>query len=331
MLDDDGPRINILLASPEPALLRTLERLLADRAAHVDIAFTAESALAQLNASPARGLFLLDAHLPGLELGPVLAAASGANGPQHGPIVLISDTVTPEASARLSEGILADIVPAATATDFWRIRIDAVLRRHALERRLDQVDESAATHALYDRLTGVFNREALLATLFRETDRAQRTKSSLCMVLFDIDDFGHWNSRLGAEAGDDLLCQVAGRTNQQLRSYDLLGRVGKDEFLVGFPDCSSATAMMLAERLRIEVFSSPFHVGRETVRLSACFGISGSSGRSPLVVLREAEQALALARNAGPETIRCFGDCPLPAEGPVALLSPSSGDQLIAW
>jgi hypothetical protein len=49
------------------------------------------------------------------------------------------------------------------------------------------------------------------------------------------------------------------------------------------------------------------------------------------VVLRETEQALELARNAGPETIQCFGDCPQPAPGPVAFLSQSSGDQLLAW
>jgi len=314
------PRINILLASPDPALLRTLEPLLADRAAHVDIAFTAESALGLLIAKPAPGLFLLDARLPGLELDRMLAAGSGANGSRPGPVVLISDTVTSEASARLAEGILADIVPGATGVDFWRIRIDAVLRTDALARQLDQLDESAATHALYDRLTGVYNREALLATLFRETDRAQRTKSSLCMVLFDIDDFGHWNSRLGAEACDDLLCQVAGRTNQQLRSYDLLGRVGEDEFLIGLPDCSSDTAVMLAERLRIEVFSSAFPIAGEAIRLSACFGISGSSGRSPLVVLREAEQALERARVAGPESIESFGDGVSTAAGPVDFL-----------
>jgi two-component system, cell cycle response regulator len=325
------PQINVLLASPQPDLLHTLEPLLAERAAHVHIALTAEAAMSQIASPVSHDLFLLDANLPGMETGQLLAAASGAPGSRRGPIVLISDTVTPETADRLCEGILADIVPGATQPAFWRIRIDAVLRMHALARQLDQLDESAATHALFDRLTGVYNREAILATLFRETDRAQRTKSSLCMVLFDIDDFGHWNSRLGAEACDDLLCQVAGRTNHQLRSYDLLGRVGKDEFLVALPDCSSATAVMLAERLRLDVFSAPFHVAGEAVRLSACFGISSSSGRSPLVVLRETEQALELARNAGPETIQCFGDCPQPAPGPVAFLSQSSGDQLLAW
>ncbi len=322
---------NVLLASADPALLRPLQPWLAQRAAHVDIALTAEAALALLTAPVSHGLLLLDANLPGMELNRLLDAASVASGTGRTPIVLIADTVTPEALDRLSEGIVADIVPAATDTAFWPIRIDAVLRAQALSRKLDQLSESTVQQAQYDRLTGVYNRETILAMLFRETDRVQRSKSSLCMVLFDIDDFGHWNSRLGAESCDELLCQVAGRTLRQLRSYDLLGRVGKDEFLVGMPGCSSVNAVMLAERLRLEVFSSPFHVGGEAVRLSACFGIASSNGRSPLVVLREAEQALEVASCAGPESIQCFGDCQGPAPGPVAFLSSSGGDELIAW
>ncbi|HUH62735.1 MAG TPA: diguanylate cyclase [Terracidiphilus sp.] len=326
-----GNPIHVLLASPEPALLGSLEPILAARGAHVDIALTVEAALARLSGAPAYGLLLLDANLPGMELSHVLAAANRSAGPRHGPIVLIANTVTAEAAERVADGILADVVPGATEPAFWRIRIDLALRTHSLARQLDQLDESAATHALYDRLTGVYNRDALLATLFRETDRAQRTHSLLCMVLFDIDDFGHWNSRLGAEACDDLLCQVAGRTNHQLRSYDLLGRVGKDEFLVGLPNCNSVTAVMLAERLRLQVFSAPFRVSGEAIRLSACFGISSSSGRSPLVVLRQAEQALEAARKAGPESIQCFDDESQPASGPVAFLSQSGGDELLAW
>jgi diguanylate cyclase (GGDEF)-like protein len=177
----------------------------------------------------------------------------------------------------------------------------------------------------------VYNREALLAMLFRETDRVQRQNSSLCLVLFDIDDFGHWNSRLGVDACDELLCQVVRRTTRLLRSYDVLGRPGKDEFLVVLPGCSATNAMMLAERLRMDVFSLPFHVAGESIRLSACFGLASSIGRSPVVVLREAEQALERARAAGPESIEFFGDSVRPLPAAVTFLSPTSGDELLAW
>jgi diguanylate cyclase (GGDEF)-like protein len=147
----------------------------------------------------------------------------------------------------------------------------------------------------------------------------------------DIDDFGHWNLRLGAEACDELLRQVVGRTTRLLRSYDLLGRPGMDEFLVVLPGCSTVNAVMLAERLRLDVFSMPFRVAGESIRLSACVGIATSHGRSPVVVLREAEQALLVAKATGPESIQCSGDFPEPCAAPVAFLSSTSGDELLAW
>ena len=127
------------------------------------------------------------------------------------------------------------------------------------------------------------------------------------------------------------MIQIVSRTSRLLRSYDLFGRVGKDEFLVAMPGASSVSAVMLAERLRAEVFSEPYHVAGEGVRLSACFGISSSQGRSPLVVLREAERAMGISRRLGPESIECFSECPLPDPDPVTFLSPTSGEKLLAW
>lgn len=194
-----------------------------------------------------------------------------------------------------------------------------------------EASEPVALSAQMDCLTGLYNREALLGLLFRETDRAQRTKSALGLILFDIDDFSHWNARLGAEACDELLRQVAERTVPQLRSYDLLGRAGKDAFLVGLPGCDAALAVVLAQRLCRSIFSAPYRVAEQSIRLSACFGIAASLGRSPLVVLREAEQALLAAKEAGPESIQCFRETERPGTVPVPFFSTASEEDLLAW
>jgi two-component system cell cycle response regulator len=322
---------NFLLASSEPALLSALEPLLAACGAHVDIALSAESALTLLRKPGPHSLALLDVDLPGMEIGQLLAAVRSAGEPGSFPIVLISDTVSPALLDRLAEGVIDDIVPRSTVAQFWQVRIASVLRNHRAGCELDELRDSSAQTAQYDRLTSTYNREAMLGMLFRETDRAQRMNSSLGMVLFDVDDFGHWNSRHGSDACDDLLCQIVCRATRLLRSYDLLGRVGKDEFLIAMPGCSSINAEMLVERMRLEVFNSPYLVAGESVRLSACFGISTSRGRSPLVVLREAEKALALARTAGPESIQCFGESPHAEQSPVTFFAPQSGDKLLAW
>lgn len=329
MLADNQP--TILLASHDPSLLAAMEPLLAASGARVDVVLSAESALSALIAPRLPSLALLDIDLPGMEMKSLLASARSSTGGNRFPIVLISDTVSEEWTSRLAEGILDDLIPRSVANPFWHLRLDLVLRTFHQMRELALLRETSALCDQVDRLTRVYNRPTLLSLLFRETDRVQRLKTPLCVLLLDIDDFGHWNSRLGTEACDDLLCQVVDRTSRQLRSYDLLGRTGNDEFLAILPGCTVVDAVLLAERVRLDVFAAPFHVAGESIRLSACFGIASSEGRSPVVVLREAEQTLQRAKTAGPESIQCPGDCPDTKAGPVAFLSPTSGDELLAW
>ena len=251
----------------------------------------------------------------------MLAAARAEASGSRFPIVLISDTVTQEWIDRLAEGVIDDLLPRATEPAFLRLRVEAVLRDHRRLRELELLREAAALNAQTDRLTGVYNRETMLSMLFRETDRVQRMKSSLCMILFDIDDFGHWNSRLGTDACDELLCQVVSRTTRLLRSYDLLGRAGKDEFLIALPGCSSVNAVMLAERLRVDVFCSPFRVDGECRPPLGLLWHRLQQGRSPVVVLREAEQALESqgngpSRSSAPATSRNLAPLRLPFSRP---------------
>jgi two-component system cell cycle response regulator len=321
----------LLLASPQPALLSAFEPVLSASGAHVEIVLSAEAALASMTAPKPPTLALLDTELPGMEIVRLLAAARSETTGKRFPIILISDSATQEWTDRLAEGVIDDLILRAAEPSYLRLRLDHVLRTQHSARELDSLREAAILNAQVDRLTGVYNRETLLSMLFRETDRVQRLKSSLCLILFDIDDFGHWNSRLGTAVCDELLCRIVGRAKRLLRSYDLMGRPGKDEFLLALPGCSPVNAVMLAERFRVEVFSSPYRVAGDSIRLSACFGISCSHGRSPVVVLREAEQALQWAKDAGPESIQCFVESQHPAPSPVSFLSPTSGDELLAW
>jgi diguanylate cyclase (GGDEF)-like protein len=332
MLASNQP--TFLLASHEPALLSALEPVLNAAGARVEVVLSAEAALAAMTGPQPLGLALIDANLPGTEpdttLFQLLANAHASASSHRFPVILVSDAVTGEWSNWLAEGIIDDLIRRSAEPSYWRLRVDMALRTHLRLRELETLRDSAALNAQTDSLTGIYNRAALLSMLFRETDRVQRMQTSLCLLLFDIDDFGHWNSRLGTEICDDLLCQTVARTTRLLRSYDLFGRVGKDEFLVVLPGCATDNAMMLAERLRLDVFSTPFHVGTQAIRLSACFGIASSEGRSPVVVLREAEQALQAAKDEGPESIQSGGH-PCACAAPVTFLSPSSGDELLAW
>jgi len=320
-----------LLASPDAALLAAVEPVLRAGGARVEVFLSAETALPGLTAAHAPTLALIDVNLPGMEMGRLLAAARAESAGRRFPIVLISDTVTQEWIDRLAEDVIDDVMPRSAVLEFLPLRLEAAVRNNRRSRELELLREASALNAQTDRLTGVYNRETMLSMLFRETDRVQRMKSSLCVILFDLDDFGHWNLRLGPDACDQLLCSVVARTARLLRSYDLLGRAGKDEFLMALPGCTTTNAVMMAERLQMDVFAAPFRVNGDAIRLTACFGIATSLGRSPVVVLREAEQALQMAKATGPESIQCAGDFPEASPAPVAFLSPGSGDELLAW
>lgn len=198
------------------------------------------------------------------------------------------------------------------------------------DNRMHEFEFQTETGAMNPRMEPA-TRADLLSTLFRETDRVQRMKTRLCLLLLGIDNAGHWNLRLGSSVCDNLLCQVAGRVARILRSYDVLGHFDNDEILVILPGCGASDAMMLAERLSVEVFTDPFQNAGEVIHLSASFGISSSEGRSPMVVLRETEKALENARNAGPGSIASFGKIEPDQESCSPLLSSDWKDESLGW
>lgn len=296
----------ILLYSDDPPLLSVFEPVLRSTGIEVRIALSEEHVIAACADLAAPDLLLVDGNLPDVKASQVLAAVRDTVQGPHVAIVLLADSISAEWSERLAEGVLDDLIPRDPENPHWRLRLDMVLRTYHRMRELQRLREASLQSARTDALTGVYNRTTLVALLFRETDRAQRMKTPLTLLGFDVDDFGHWNAELGAEACDALLTGIAARARHVFRSYDLFGRSGEDEFLAMLPGCTTYDATLLAERLRTEVFAETYHVHGRSVRLSACFGIACSGGRSPVVVLREAELALREAKAAGPETIRCF-------------------------
>jgi len=292
---------SFLLGSASARLASSLRPVLLDFGARVEIAPSAQSLQEAVAGTSVPCLLLLDADLPGMPLAQLLAGIRAAD--KRVPLVLISFGMEPEWLDRLAEGVIDDIVPPALPAPHWRIRLDLAIRTFRNGRQLEHFRELAALNRQTDPLTGLCKRDATVSMLFRETDRVQRMKTPLSVMLLGVDDFEHWTARFGAAGCDELLSEVVERVRRLLRSYDLFGRLGAWEFVLGLPGCTLHNAVSLAERIR-EVFEEPFKVDGVSARLTAGFGIASSDGRSPVVVLREAEQALEAARAAGPESIR---------------------------
>jgi diguanylate cyclase (GGDEF)-like protein len=314
-----NPGLTVLLATLDSMLQLDLERTFHAMGLRVETAGSSETAIAAVPMLEEPAVLLLDTRMTSVGSGRLLAAIEDLGAHKRFPIALIAEAISEEWMMRLREGVVDDIVPRKADSAAWATHLSTMRRGHQLARDLDELREASLVAVQHDRVTGAFHRGTMVTLLFRETDRVQRLHGSLSLVLFAIDDFAYWTSDLGRDGCDRLLREVAVRTGRMLRSYDLLGRTGEDEFLLGLPGCSTINAVAMAERMRTEVFGEPFAVwdGNHKplqVRLTACFGVASSRGRSPVVVLREAEQTLALCRRSGPDAIRCAGESPLQAE-----------------
>jgi diguanylate cyclase (GGDEF)-like protein len=101
-----------------------------------------------------------------------------------------------------------------------------------------------------DELTGLANRRALDEEIRRELARAKRTGHQVTLAMLDLDRFRHYNDRHGRPAGDTLLREAANVWRIEVRQSDFIGRYSGEEFIVILPDCSSASAFDVVERLR---------------------------------------------------------------------------------
>ncbi|MGY1750850.1 diguanylate cyclase [Modestobacter sp. SYSU DS0511] len=126
----------------------------------------------------------------------------------------------------------------------------AVVTALALTESQAQLSGRLRAIASTDPLTGLANRRAWQAEAARTLARAHRTGSPLTLAVLDLDGFKEINDRDGHDAGDALLRRLAHAWSGRLRTSDLLGRYGGDEFVLCLPDTDPAGAAEILQRLR---------------------------------------------------------------------------------
>ena len=159
---------------------------------------------------------------------------------------------------------------AIAAADYDAL-VAVAARFRQLLRRLDL--ELTERLGAVDKLTGVWNRQAVHLRLAEETERVQRSGQSCSLCFIDLDRFGEVNERLGAKAGDLLIQAVVAFFKARLRGYDTLFRMGGEEFLICLPDTDLDAAALLINRLREELAAQAFKSDGATEKLTASFGL----------------------------------------------------------
>ena len=186
---------------------------------------------------------------------------------------------------------------------------------------LEEMNKTLARLALEDALTGLANRRQFESGLHEEFNRAARTGLSLAVIMIDVDYFKQYNDLYGHMAGDKVLRRLGSAIRDtNVRPEDLLARYGGEEIAVLLPGAKLDGAMMVAERIRISVQKLEIeHTASATGFLTISIGVSAVAPQrqvdNPEDVLREADEALYLAKAAGRDCIRTIEDLKLARGG----------------
>ena len=156
--------------------------------------------------------------------------------------------------------------------------------------------------ATRDSLTGINNRRHFDHLAGLELDHARRMGRSFALLALDIDHFKRINDTWGHAAGDEALRAFTNACRLALREYDILGRVGGEEFAVALPNTGPDGARVIAERLRAAVEELVVRPAKgEVFDLTVSIGIAQlrEDDLAVATLLGRADQALYRAKNAG--------------------------------
>ena len=169
--------------------------------------------------------------------------------------------------------------------------------------------------AVLDPLTGLLNRSSLESRAVEIEQQARLTGGPVSLVLLDLDRFKRVNDTHGHERGDAVLRDVAYEIRKSLRSFELVYRIGGEEFLVLLPGVALPHAVEVAERVRHAVTEA--RPGDLDVTISA--GVAAAAGEAIRYaqLFRDADHALLAAKRAGRDRVEVTGE-PTPGELSVA-------------
>ncbi len=179
------------------------------------------------------------------------------------------------------------------------VLIDKLFQQKAT---LQKVYHSLKEESIMDELTGQYNRRHILYELEKEIERARRYKHTLAGIMIDVDDFKKFNDRYGHLLGDAILKEVTNVFDHCIRTIDVLGRYGGDEFVILLPEASADTAKVVAERIQKAVSEHAFMYKQKPLKVTVSIGIhyfEDLTNMDKKDFIDKIDQALYLAKTSG--------------------------------
>lgn len=195
----------------------------------------------------------------------------------------------------------------------WRNQIRSLVQQRRIndqQRELEEKNRELTILATRDPLTNLLNRTQFSLEVNNEISRMDDSGNKTCLIMADVDDFKLINDAHGHPVGDGILVEVAGIMTRMLRSTDIVGRFGGEEFAVLLPGHSVEEAVQVAERLRAAISERGFGAGEQLISVTASFGVAElRKGLSDALsqCYRAADRALYQAKHDGRNCVR-IGD-----------------------
>lgn len=146
-----------------------------------------------------------------------------------------------------------------------------------LQKTMDKLSEEASQlhqKVATDHLTGVLSYSSLMDALERQVNKAKQNGSPLCVMMADLDYFKKVNDTYGHLVGDIVLKHTAKRIQAAIRSFDMIGRFGGEEFVIILENSDLVLAKIIAERIRNGIAGTPFHANKFNIDITISLGIA---------------------------------------------------------
>jgi diguanylate cyclase (GGDEF)-like protein len=196
------------------------------------------------------------------------------------------------------------------------VAVVVVVGVSAAAEALNGAEVQHRNEATLDPLTGLLNRQGLEHRFRELADQARATGAPISVLVCDLDHFKQVNDSHGHRVGDAILRQIADEMRTQLRSFELIYRIGGEEFLIVLPGAELTEARMLGERLCEAVR----RCRAEDVATTMSVGVSTRSGAEAQFVplFEAADNALYEAKAAGRDRV-CVATVPSSIDGPARI------------
>lgn len=168
--------------------------------------------------------------------------------------------------------------------------------------------DNLVNHSTIDRLTGLFNRNCLNDTLNHLLALTQREGTELSFVFLDLDDFKLVNDNYGHQMGDFVLRQFGKLLSSSIRQSDIALRYGGEEFIILMPNTNFKDALILSNRIRLKVKSTPLSKDGIKLNISISGGLAvyPTHAKTANELIYSADRALYSAKGAGKNNIKVF-------------------------